>query len=162
MITARTTGPDETRALGAALADLVRPGDVVVLAGDLGAGKTTFTQGLGAALGVAERITSPTFTIAQEHRGRVRLHHLDVYRLENLREATDVGLDEMLDDEAVVVIEWGDRILPVLPTDLLEMRFRFVDGGDDDRAVDVRPVGFHWIARSAALERALARWCEAA
>jgi tRNA threonylcarbamoyladenosine biosynthesis protein TsaE len=158
-ISARTTSVDGTRDLAAAVAGLARPGDVVVLAGDLGAGKTAFVQGFGRALGVEDRITSPTFTLVHVYEGgRLPIHHLDVYRLDQLNEALDLGLAEMLDDGSVVLIEWGDAILPVLPHDLLEVRLTF-GKGDDDRGVQLRPVGTRWSARARALASALEPWC---
>lgn len=184
----RTSSVDDTRALAVALAELLRPGDLVLLSGEMGAGKTAFTQGLGAGLGISERITSPTFTIAHTYEGgRLRLHHLDVYRLEHLHEALDIGLAEMLDDGAVVVIEWGDAVVGVLPADYLELRITFpprpetdddarsssdlveaqaVDGdGDvdplaDERRGHLRPVGARWVARADGLRATLARWGE--
>jgi len=159
VIRVRTRGVEETRALAAALAELARPGDLVVLAGDLGAGKTAFTQGFGRALGVAEPITSPTFTLAREYEGRLRLHHLDVYRFEQLDEVLDVALPELLDDGGVTVVEWGDVLYAVLPADLLEVRLELGDG-DDDRVISVRPVGERWAARQRALAAALAPWVE--
>ena len=156
-VTAATTSVDGTRDLGAAVAGLARAGDVVVLAGDLGAGKTAFVQGFGRALGVGERITSPTFTLVHVYEGRLPIHHLDVYRLEQLAEAVDLGLPGMLDDGGVVLIEWGDEILPVLPNDLLEVRLT-LGPGDDDRTIALRPVGPRWSARSRALGEAVAPW----
>jgi tRNA threonylcarbamoyladenosine biosynthesis protein TsaE len=153
-----TSTPDETRAVAGAVAELVVPGDVVLLAGELGAGKTAFTQGFGAALGIVDRIVSPTFTIAREYTGgRLVLHHLDVYRLEHLREATDLGLSELIDDGGVMVIEWGDAIAPVLPADYLEVQISFGDG-DDDRCMTLTTVGNRWTARRRGLADALARW----
>lgn len=160
MIRARTNAPYATKALAAALADLLEPGDVVLLAGEMGAGKTAFTQGLGSGLGVTDRITSPTFTIAQEYAGRLRLHHLDVYRLDHLNEALDVGLGEILEDEAVVVIEWGEAVLPLLPRDYLEVRLAFGDG-DEDRVIVVDVVGPRWSARKRVLGETLAPWQDA-
>ena len=127
-MTFATNSVDETRALAAALAGMSRPGDVFVLAGDLGAGKTAFTQGLAGALGVDGPVTSPTFTLANSYRadgplGVVDFHHLDVYRMEQLEEVTDVGLFDLFDGECSVSIEWGDVIEPLLPTDYLEIRF---------------------------------------
>ncbi|QGG96921.1 tRNA (adenosine(37)-N6)-threonylcarbamoyltransferase complex ATPase subunit type 1 TsaE [Actinomarinicola tropica] len=155
----RTSSVDATRALAAALAELVRGGDLLVLAGDLGAGKTAFTQGLGAALGVEGPITSPTFTLARQYDGtRLRLHHLDVYRFDATAEVLDVGLAELLDDDrAVTVIEWGDAILPALPRNLLEVRFTLGEG-DDDRDIVLRPIGDSWAARRRALATALDPW----
>lgn len=157
-VLATTTSVDATRDLGAALAPLARPGDIVVLSGDLGAGKTAFVQGFGRGLGVEERITSPTFTLVHEYdSGRLPIHHIDVYRLGQLSEALDLGLAEMLDDGGVVLIEWGDVITPVLPRDLLEVRLTF-GAGDDDRVLTFRPVGDRWVARADALRATLGPW----
>jgi tRNA threonylcarbamoyladenosine biosynthesis protein TsaE len=157
-VTVRTDAHDATQAVGEALAGLVVGGDLVLLSGEMGAGKTAFVQGLGRGLGVAERITSPTFTIAHQYAGgRVTMHHLDVYRLEHLNEALDVGLAEMLDEGSLVVIEWGDAIAPVLPRDYLEVRMVF-GPRDDDRELVFRPVGGRWVARSRSLHELMARW----
>ena len=142
-VVATTTSVDATRDLADAVSSLARPGDVIVLAGDLGAGKTAFVQGFGRGLGVTDRITSPTFTLVHVYEGRLPVHHLDVYRLEQMSEALDLGLPEMLDEGGVVLIEWGDAILPVLPHDFLEVRLTF-GAGDDDRHVAFRAVGAAW------------------
>jgi tRNA threonylcarbamoyladenosine biosynthesis protein TsaE len=158
MFRLRTDSVDATRALAAALAELTQGGDLIVLAGDLGAGKTAFAQGFGQGLGIDDQITSPTFTLARQYEGRLRLHHLDVYRFDATAEIHDVGLAELLDDpDAVTVIEWGDAILPALPSDLLELRLTLGDG-DDDRNVEMRLVGHRWAARQRALTTALAPW----
>lgn len=141
-----STGIDHTRRLAAALGELIRAGDILVLIGDLGAGKTAFAQGLGAGLGVADTITSPTFALVQSYSGRLDLHHLDVYRLTQINEALDLGLAELLDDDAVVVIEWGDTIAPVLPQNYLEVRLDYGEG-DTERLVRFNPVGSRWSAR---------------
>jgi tRNA threonylcarbamoyladenosine biosynthesis protein TsaE len=161
-LAARTTSVDETRKLAAALAELAKPGDLVVLAGDLGAGKTAFVQGFGRGLGVDEPITSPTFTLAQQYDGRLLVHHLDVYRLEQLGEVAELGLSELLDDGGVTLIEWGDAIAPVLPNDYLEVRLTFGEADDDERRIALRPVGPGWARRQVSLLRALAPWAEAA
>lgn len=159
-LVARTSSVEATQGLAAALASLAQPGDLVVLAGDLGAGKTAFVQGFGRGLGVGEPITSPTFTLVQEYVGRLPVHHVDVYRLDQLSEVVDLGLSELLDDDGVVLIEWGDAILPLLPADLLEVRLTF-GAADDDRTVVLRSSGRSWLRRMASLIEAVAPWAEA-
>jgi tRNA threonylcarbamoyladenosine biosynthesis protein TsaE len=163
VLTASTSSPDDTRELAAAVASLVRGGDIVLLAGELGAGKTCFTQGFGRALGVDEQITSPTFTLLRPYDGsKLRLLHADVYRLEHLQEFLDLGIVEQVDGEAVAVIEWGDIAEPVLPADFLEIRLGYLEGGADDaRRLELRPVGPSWAARTVALQRAVERWAAA-
>ncbi|HEY9556199.1 MAG TPA: tRNA (adenosine(37)-N6)-threonylcarbamoyltransferase complex ATPase subunit type 1 TsaE [Acidimicrobiales bacterium] len=156
-VVATTAHVDETRRLAEAVAELARAGDIIVLTGDLGAGKTAFVQGFGRALGVTDRITSPTFTLVHVYEGRLPIHHLDVYRLEQLEEAADLDLPEMLDAGGVVLIEWGDSIVPVLPHDFLDVRLTFGDG-DDDRQLTLDPVGPSWTKRSGDLAEALAAW----
>jgi tRNA threonylcarbamoyladenosine biosynthesis protein TsaE len=158
-LVARTGGRDATQAVGEALAGLVEPGDLVLLSGEMGAGKTALTQGIGRGLGVSERITSPTFTIAHQYAGRLTMHHLDVYRLDHLNEALDLGLAEILDDGSLVVIEWGDAIVPVLPLDFLEVQMEF-GAGDDDRELRFRSIGPRWAARERVLGDLLAPWVE--
>lgn len=158
MAVAATAEVGATRALGAALAELARPGDLVLLAGDLGAGKTAFAQGFARGLGIDGPVTSPTFTLAREYEGgRLRLHHLDVYRLEQLEEVLDVNLPELLDDDAVVLVEWGDAILPAVPADFLEIRITLGEG-DDDRTFELRVVGPSWAGRLRAVAAVLAPW----
>ncbi|WP_208026710.1 tRNA (adenosine(37)-N6)-threonylcarbamoyltransferase complex ATPase subunit type 1 TsaE [Rhabdothermincola sediminis] len=157
MIVAATHSPEETKALAASVAELTRAGDLILLAGDLGAGKTAFAQGFGRALGVEESITSPTFTLHRRYRGRLPLDHLDVYRLEQLAEVLDIGLPELLDEGGVILVEWGDAIIPALPADYLQIRIRFGEG-DDDRVFELTPVGARWSGRSRALAAAVRRW----
>ncbi len=156
-VVAITASVEETRDLAAALSALASPGDVIVLAGDLGAGKTAFVQGFGRGLGVVGRITSPTFTLVHVYEGRLPVHHLDVYRLDQMSEALDLGLAEMLDEGGVVLIEWGDAITPLLPHDHLEVRLTF-GSGDDDRMLELVPVGPAWAQRSAGMRAALGPW----
>jgi tRNA threonylcarbamoyladenosine biosynthesis protein TsaE len=158
-IIARTASVDETRKLGAALAELCRPGDVVLLAGDLGAGKTALAQGLGAALGIEEPITSPTFVLARQYEGRVPLHHIDVYRLDQLDEVYDVGLPELLDEGGVILVEWGDAVATSVPANYLEIRLTFGDH-DDERRLALRAVGGRWHSRLPGVRRALQAWVE--
>lgn len=149
----RTLSADQTRALARSLAALLQPGDLILLAGDLGAGKTTFAQGLAAGLGVEGPVTSPTYTIVQEYEGRVPVAHVDVYRLERLQEVYELGYEELVDETRVTMIEWGDVVAHAFPPDHLLVRIDPVGVGDE-RAVVVECHG-RWKHRQGAIERAL-------
>jgi tRNA threonylcarbamoyladenosine biosynthesis protein TsaE len=155
--TGATKSVDDTREFGAALAELARPGDVLVLAGDLGTGKTAFAQGFAEGLGVSEQVTSPTFILARSYEGRLRMHHLDVYRLDHLQEAEDLGLAELVDDNGVTLVEWGDVIAPTLPSEHLEVRLAY-GAGPDDRSLRLAAAGRAWAVRADALRRLLGSW----
>jgi tRNA threonylcarbamoyladenosine biosynthesis protein TsaE len=119
---------DDTRVAGEAFASLLRPGDIVLLSGPLGAGKTTFTQGVGRGLGVHERVTSPTFTIVRQHEcvndfGIATLHHADVYRVGSLGEVDDLALGELVEESAVAVVEWGEIASPLFGRDVISVSF---------------------------------------
>lgn len=135
----------DTQAFGAALAELLRPGDLVVLAGPLGAGKTALTQGIGAGLGVPGRVTSPTFVLARVHRGgRVPLVHVDAYRLSGMADVDDLDLDATT-GEAVTVVEWGHGLVEQLADEHLVVE---LDRRDDDvRTARLVPVGPGWERR---------------
>jgi tRNA threonylcarbamoyladenosine biosynthesis protein TsaE len=160
MLHVRTRSVDATRQVAASLEPLLHSGDVILLSGDLGAGKTAFVQGLAAALGVQERVTSPTFTLAASYEGRLRLHHLDVYRLENLAEVLDLDLPELLDDRAVICIEWGEVVVPELPRDFLRIRIQLghPEEIDDARVLEIEPIGPSWVSRNQQLNLAWADW----
>jgi tRNA threonylcarbamoyladenosine biosynthesis protein TsaE len=160
MTTVVTSSVEQTQAFAAAVASMVAAGDLVLLSGDLGAGKTAFVKGLAAELGVTEPVTSPTFTLAQRYEGTsLTVHHLDVYRLARLSEVIDLAIPELLDGDTVTLIEWGDVIEPALPNDYLEIRFELGDGADD-RRLTLRPTGPRWLARSRALALAALPWAE--
>ncbi len=156
MILCATESVDGTRAVAAAVAGLVAEGDLLVLVGDLGAGKTAFTQGFARALGVDEPVTSPTFTLANRYRGSMTVNHLDAYRVEALAEAEDLAIPELLED-GVTLVEWGDNILPALPAAHLEVRITLGEG-DDDRMLELNPAGSSWQARSRSLAESLDEW----
>ncbi len=125
-VAVETASAADTRSAAAALATLARPGDIVLLVGGLGAGKTTFAQGFARALGVRGPVTSPTFTLVRQYRcagvdGVDQLVHADVYRLDSLAEVEDLAIDELVDDAAVALIEWGDAAAPVLGADPLRV-----------------------------------------
>jgi tRNA threonylcarbamoyladenosine biosynthesis protein TsaE len=145
---------DETLALGRRVAGVLALGDVVVLTGDLGAGKTVLAKGIAAGLGVTEPVVSPTFTIMREYEGDVPLQHLDVYRLDHLQEVIDLGLDEILDGHAVTVVEWGEGVSALLPQDRLEIVLMVPppeEADDDTRVIELRGIGPSWAPRDRAL-----------
>jgi len=151
----RTGSADETRGVGAAIAGLLLPGDVVSLTGDLGAGKTTLVQGAAGALGVKEPVTSPTFILVREYEGDLPVHHMDVYRLDRLQEVLDLGFEDLLDPQGVLFVEWGSAIEGLLPNDHLELE---LTGEEAARRVRIRGRGPSWGARWASLEEALGAW----
>ncbi len=145
-----THSTDETLELARAVGELLRPGDVVSLVGELGAGKTVFARGVARALGVTELVVSPTFTIVREYAGRVPLVHVDVYRIDAVQELHDLGFEEVVRDDAVTLVEWGDRIDGLLPGDRLDVRLA-PGAADDERVVEIEGHGHSWRARAAAL-----------
>ena len=161
MITAATKSVDDTRALAAEVAGLAQPGDLIVLAGDLGTGKTAFAQGFARGLGIDEPVTSPAFILVRTYEGRLPLVHLDVYRLDHMQELVDLGIAELLDEGAVTLVEWGDAVTPALPSDFLEVRLEAPEDMTDDRRLSIRSVGPAWPPRADLLRVALARWAVA-
>ncbi len=168
----RTRTVEETRDVGAALAAVLEPGDVVALSGDLGAGKTSLVQGVARGLGSTDHVGSPTFTLVREYEGRLRILHMDVYRLDRVQDVFDLGFDEIVDPDAVLLIEWGDAIEGVLPEEHLVVGLTMPEqprgaveeeedgeGGEGaTREIEVTALGVSWDARRAALEDALRPW----
>jgi tRNA threonylcarbamoyladenosine biosynthesis protein TsaE len=134
-----TTAEDTTTA-GAAFASVLRSGDIVLLTGTLGAGKTTFVQGVAKGLGVSERVTSPTFTMVRQHAcannlGIETLHHCDVYRVTSLDEVVDLALGELVEESAVALVEWGELAASVFGRDVMTIDFAVID--DEVRTLTV-------------------------
>lgn len=159
----RSASPEDTRAIGARLAAALRPGDVVSLTGELGAGKTCLVQGAAAALGVAERVTSPSFILRKDYQGTVPVLHLDVYRLQTLQDVLDIGWEEALDRTRVAFVEWGDAMSPLLPEDHLEIELRVdlddaPEPGLERRVIGLRARGHDWARRLADLSDGLREW----
>ncbi|HXW35660.1 MAG TPA: tRNA (adenosine(37)-N6)-threonylcarbamoyltransferase complex ATPase subunit type 1 TsaE [Acidimicrobiales bacterium] len=182
-LTLRTTSPDQTRAVGEAIANLSRPGDVIVLVGDVGTGKTTLAQGFARGLGVETIVTSPTFTLVHPYdvtgAGETRtLLHADLYRLDRLRDVVDLGLDELVEDDAVALVEWGDAAPDVLGPDRLHVSLSIdlpeivlpeialpepdaeTFGMNEDcvRELSICWYGPSWDSRSSALAAVLEQW----
>ncbi|MCF6461248.1 tRNA (adenosine(37)-N6)-threonylcarbamoyltransferase complex ATPase subunit type 1 TsaE [Clostridium sp. Cult3] len=124
-------GLKETEKFGERLGSLLKPGDIISLTGDLGAGKTTLTKSIGKGLGVEDYITSPTFTLINEYKGRTMLYHFDVYRLEGAVDLYDLGFEEYFYSNGVCIIEWGDKIEEVLPKERINLQIEKGVGLDE-------------------------------
>ena len=143
----RAASLDATHAIAAALAGLSRSGDVILLAGEMGAGKTAFAQGFGRALGVTEPITSPTFTLVHSYdTGGPTLHHVDLYRLDQLAEVADLALGELAEFDGIVLVEWGDVVESTFGEHLV-VRLDLLDGDLDARHITITPTGPTWAKR---------------
>jgi tRNA threonylcarbamoyladenosine biosynthesis protein TsaE len=154
----RADSLETTHAIAAALASLARVGDVIVLAGEMGAGKTAFAQGFGRALGVTEPITSPTFTLVHSYEcGRVTLHHADLYRLDRTAEVADLALAELAEFDGIVLVEWGDVAAATIG-DHLEVRLEPDDDDEGARRVEITATGPGWAGRWDRLVSALERY----
>jgi len=142
---------DQTRRLGARLAEWLAPGDVLLLRGHLGAGKTVFAQGVAAGLGIDEPVTSPTFTLIHEHHGRVPLYHVDLYRIGGDVEAGDLGLEDYLYGDGVTLIEWAERAAGLVPPAHLAVALRPV--AETKRAIRFEPAGERYVRLLAEFKR---------
>jgi tRNA threonylcarbamoyladenosine biosynthesis protein TsaE len=149
--------PQDMRELAASIAALLSGGDVVILTGDLGAGKTTFVQGAAGALGVSERVVSPTFTLVRRYRGSRPVNHVDVYRLDRIQEVIDLGVEDLFEPDGVTFIEWGDVVEGLLPDAYLEVEL-WTRPEDEGRLVVVSGRGRSWAERWERLEAVLRPW----
>ncbi|SKA75418.1 tRNA threonylcarbamoyladenosine biosynthesis protein TsaE [Caloramator quimbayensis] len=123
----KTTSVEETYELGIKIGRVLNSGDIISLNGDLGAGKTQLTKGIAKGLEVEDYITSPTFTIVNEYRGRLPLYHFDVYRINDIEELYEIGFDEYIFGNGISIIEWGDMISEILPKDIIKINIKKVD-----------------------------------
>ncbi len=160
-LTAHST--DDTRGIAAAIALLARAGDLIVLIGEMGSGKTTFSQHFAHALGVTEPVTSPTFNLLHNYAGgRLKLHHADLYRLERTGELDDLGLTELQEAGGVMLVEWGDVVGDALGTGLV-LKLSAPDYADTQDSVTVRQIeidwrGMQWETRWDKLRNAVSKW----
>lgn len=137
-LTLRTASADETFALGQKLGPLLQAGDVLLLDGELGSGKTRFTQGIALGLGITDPVKSSSFILLAEYQGRLRLYHADLYRLESPQEVADLSLPEVA-AEGVLVVEWADRARQEMPAEHLDLRFTYL--GETERGLELTPHG---------------------
>lgn len=142
-ITLKSKNSNETVEIGEKLGKLLKSGDIVLLSGDLGTGKTVLTKGIAKGMEIDDYITSPTFMLVNEHIGRIPLYHFDVYRITDYTELYDIGYEEYFFGEGVCVIEWPERIEPLIPVERLSIR---IDRGceDDERIIRLESFGEHY------------------
>jgi len=138
-----THNPEETQKLGIAMGALSQPGDVFLLVGELGAGKTCLTQGIAWGLDIEEYTQSPSFVIMRELYGRLALYHMDLYRLDNIEEIADLGLDDYLYGEGVCVVEWAGKGQSIMPPEHLLVEITYLPG--TERRFQLRPVGQRYL-----------------
>jgi len=136
-----TSSAEETKELGRRIAKELKPGDVVALVGELGTGKTTFIQGLAEGLGILEGVRSPSFIILNIHRGRLNLYHLDLYRVDNINELYEIGIEEFIYGDGVTVVEWAERAYSILPEEYLLINLFYT--GENTRKIEVKRVSAH-------------------
>ena len=139
-----TSSPEQTEAVGRRLGGLLRAGAVIALSGDLGAGKTVLARGIAAGAGAAGHVASPTFTFLREYHGAVTVYHVDLYRLERPQQLEDLGLEEVLDGNGIVVLEWAEKARPLLPPEHLWITIRFMNG-EDTRELVFSPRGSRYV-----------------
>jgi len=134
-----THSPEQTLALGKRLGEIARPGDVILLVGKLGAGKTCLTQGIARGLGIDDYAASPSFVLVRELYGRLPLYHMDFYRLDNIEEIAELGLDEYFYGRGVSVVEWAEKALSLLPPENLLIEMEYID--ESERRLRLKPSG---------------------
>ncbi len=134
-----TRSPEQTQALGKSLGRLAQPGDVILLVGKLGAGKTCLTQGIAWGLGIDDYAASPSFVLVRELYGRLPLYHLDFYRLENLEEIAELGLDDYFYGKGISVVEWAEKALKLLPPENLLIEMEYI--AENERRLRFKPSG---------------------
>ncbi len=148
--------PEQTQQLGRRLGELTHAGDVFLLTGELGSGKTCLTQGIAWGLGVKEYAFSPSFVLIREYNGRLPLYHVDFYRLDRLQEIADLGLDEYLYGKGVCVVEWAEKGMELMPEKRLLINLGYVS--DDERSINFEPKGQRYNRLLASLSSELDKW----
>jgi tRNA threonylcarbamoyladenosine biosynthesis protein TsaE len=141
IFTLHSSGPDWTQAVGEAIGAHAQPGDIVLVNGELGAGKTCLTQGVLRGLGSKDHVRSPTFVLVMEHDARIPLYHADLYRLESGASLDTVGLEEYLQGDGLCIVEWADRAPHSFPAGRLEICIELSEGGMDERELTLVAVG---------------------
>jgi tRNA threonylcarbamoyladenosine biosynthesis protein TsaE len=148
-----THSPEETQRIGADIGERAETGDLILLVGDLGTGKTCLTQGIARGLGLADYISSPSFVLVREYRGRLNLYHIDFYRLNDIREIAELGMSDYLNGEGICVVEWADRALGSLPEEHLLIKFEHLTA--NERRLRFKPRGRRY---SGLMEQLRGKW----
>jgi len=143
--------PEQTQRLGVRIGELALPGDILLLTGALGTGKTCLTQGIAWGLGIKEYVLSPSFVIVRELHGRLPLYHIDLYRLDQIEEIEELGLDDYLYGKGVCVVEWAEKGLSVLPAEHLLIQINFLS--DSERSFQFKPKGKRYLKIVSQLKR---------
>lgn len=139
----KTHSENETIQLGYRISQELKAGDTISLEGDLGTGKTAFTKGIAAGLGISRPITSPTFTLVNSYTGKYILHHFDVYRIDSSDELLEIGWEEYFSDDAICIVEWGDRISDILPKNTIRISLERDDKEADSRIITIERGGYN-------------------
>ena len=143
--------PEQTQRIGFAIGELAQAGDVLLLVGDLGTGKTCLTQGMARGLGLVDHIPSPSFVLAKEYQGRPDMYHVDFYRLNGAQEIAQLGIDDYLYGQGLCVVEWADRALASLPKE--HMLIKFEHRTENERWLCFEPSGKRYVKMLLELER---------
>jgi tRNA threonylcarbamoyladenosine biosynthesis protein TsaE len=138
-----TCSPEETQRIGADIGERAEAGDLILLVGDLGTGKTCLTQGIARGLGLADYISSPSFVLVREYQGRLNLYHIDLYRLNDIREIAELGMSDYLNGEGICVVEWADRGGNSLPVEHLLIGFEHL--AVNERRLQFEPRGQRYV-----------------
>lgn len=159
--TAVTTCEEQTVALGRHIGELCAAGNVILLSGELGAGKTCLIQGIASGLAVSQYTFSPSFVLVREYRGRLMLYHMDFYRMETLEEVADLGIEEYLNGDGVCAIEWAERAAGLLPSVHLYIELQYVSGAEESRRIRVTALGARYerlLQQLTVTTRAFVQW----
>jgi tRNA threonylcarbamoyladenosine biosynthesis protein TsaE len=143
--------PEDTQKIGRCIGELAQAGDVILLTGNLGAGKTCLTQGIAWGLGIQEYTMSPSFVLVRELRGRLPLYHIDLYRLEKVEESVDLGLDDYFYGRGLSVVEWADRAMSIMPPEHLLIEVEYLS--DTGRKLRLKPAGRRYLKMAAQLRK---------
>lgn len=155
VINLKSDNPEQTQLLGRHLGKVAVKGDLILLEGELGTGKTCLVQGIAHGLGIKQYAFSPSFVLIREYYGRLPLYHIDLYRLDSVAEVADLGLEEYIYNDGICVIEWAEKGLPVLPQDYLLITIEYILSSETQRTIRIYPRGSHYLELTKKLERIL-------